>query len=256
MTTPIYSVIIPAYNEETLLPRTLAMLKRAMSRLEPAGEVIVVDNNSSDRTAEIAREYGARVVTEPVNQISRARNAGARAARGAHFIFLDGDTLPSSALIAAALSRLLSGRFAGGGAMITFSADSGQRKRAARFGPRKTSLALAVAPYLSRLLARLGICGGSFIFCPRDAFEAVGGFSESVYVAEDVLLSRALKKWGQAHRRRFEIIKEISIRSSDRKFRWHSPLTLTLQLVLFALFPFAVRYKALCRFWYSRPDAP
>src|SRR5262245_38553359 len=99
------------------------MLKRSMERLMPSGEVIVVDNNSNDRTAQIAAEAGARVVREPFNQISRARNAGARAATGDHFLFLDADTLPTHVLLGSALTRLLSGLYVGGGAIISFRED-------------------------------------------------------------------------------------------------------------------------------------
>ncbi len=223
------------------------MLKRAMERISFPGEVIVVDNNSTDRTGEIAREYGARVVNEPENQISRARNTGARAAQGDHFIFLDADTLPSHVLIGSALSRLLSGNWAGGGAIISFRQDAKPGE-----APRN-SLAHVLAPFLARFLADHGICGGSFIYCTRAAFEGVGGFSEKVYAAEDVVLSRALRGWGRRHDKMFEVLTDISIRSSDRKLRWHSPLRLTLILSLFAVFPWAIRSRVLCRFWYERP---
>ena len=89
-----YSVIIPAYNEEVLLPATLASVRESMLAIpELVGETIVTDNNSSDRTADIATAAGARVVYEEHQQIARARNAGAQIARGRYFIFLDADTL-------------------------------------------------------------------------------------------------------------------------------------------------------------------
>jgi glycosyltransferase involved in cell wall biosynthesis len=50
----IYSVIIPAYNEEVLLPATLASLNLAMGSMTHKGEIIVVDNNSTDKTKQIA----------------------------------------------------------------------------------------------------------------------------------------------------------------------------------------------------------
>ena len=74
--TVIYSVIIPAYNEAVWLAKSLPALSAAMAKSDAIGEVIVVDNNSSDRTAEVAREHGARVVFEPHNQISRAATRG------------------------------------------------------------------------------------------------------------------------------------------------------------------------------------
>ncbi len=74
-----YSVIIPAFNEQKWLPETLDALQNAMRGIVMPGEIIVADNNSGDKTPEIAIQYGANVVFEPVNQISRARNTGARA---------------------------------------------------------------------------------------------------------------------------------------------------------------------------------
>ena len=60
-----YSVIIPAYNEESLLPATLANLRLAMETLPYQGEIIVVDNNSTDNTRNIARNNGTLIVFEP-----------------------------------------------------------------------------------------------------------------------------------------------------------------------------------------------
>ncbi|MGC9035233.1 MAG: glycosyltransferase family 2 protein, partial [Verrucomicrobiia bacterium] len=71
------SIVIPAYNEEKLLPQTLLHVKKAAEAFLNKNweyEIIVCDNNSSDNTAEIARLYGAMVVFEPINQIARARN--------------------------------------------------------------------------------------------------------------------------------------------------------------------------------------
>ena len=98
-----YSVIVPAYNEERWLPETLTVLKRAMAAVDRPAEIVVVDNNSTDETARVAMAHGARVVFEAHNQISRARNTGARAATGAYLIFLDADTLVEAALIGKAL---------------------------------------------------------------------------------------------------------------------------------------------------------
>ena len=79
------SIIIPAYNEEKLIGGTLAKIATACRTFDEQGcgyEVIVCDNNSTDRTAQLARDAGASVVFEPVNQIGRARNCGAAAATG------------------------------------------------------------------------------------------------------------------------------------------------------------------------------
>jgi glycosyltransferase involved in cell wall biosynthesis len=82
------------------LPVTLEHLSRASDRLgvcrDEEVEVIVVDNASTDRTAEIALASGARVVPVPEHNIGRVRNAGASAAAGDLLVFLDADTVVPS----------------------------------------------------------------------------------------------------------------------------------------------------------------
>src|SRR6266404_2621669 len=103
------SVVVPAYNEEKLITDCLRSIRAAGAAFnEPAAEsrgtchasleLIVCDNNSTDRTAELARAEGAMVVFEPVNQIGRARNTGAAAATGDWLIFIDADSQPSREL--------------------------------------------------------------------------------------------------------------------------------------------------------------
>ena len=106
MTTPVdYSIVVPAYNEAELLPRTLTALRRVLDAIPHLrGEIVVANNNSTDRTAAVAAAHGARVVFEPINQISRARNCGAAAALGRYLIFVDADTIASPELVAAALA--------------------------------------------------------------------------------------------------------------------------------------------------------
>src|SRR5437773_6706124 len=74
------SIVIPAFNEERLIADTLQHIKAAAEVFRDRGwdtEIIVCDNNSKDKTAELARAAGAKVVFEPINQIARARNRGA-----------------------------------------------------------------------------------------------------------------------------------------------------------------------------------
>ena len=81
-------VIIPALNEEETIADVVGKVQR-----EIAGEIIVVDNGSDDRTAERARDVGARVVTEPRRGYGRACAAGVRALDPdcEIVVFLDGD---------------------------------------------------------------------------------------------------------------------------------------------------------------------
>src|SRR5712691_9363869 len=97
------SIIIPAFNEEKLIGETLRRITSAgkvFSELGWESELIVCNNNSTDRTGELAQAAGARVVFEPVNQIARARNKGAEVAGGDWLLFIDADSHPQPELLA------------------------------------------------------------------------------------------------------------------------------------------------------------
>ncbi len=87
---PRFSVVIPAFNEESYLAATLVSL----ANQDFAGdyEVIVVDNNSTDNTARIAKAHGARVVSEPRPGICQARQTGTENSRGEILVSTDADT--------------------------------------------------------------------------------------------------------------------------------------------------------------------
>lgn len=240
--TPVYAIIIPAYNEAEELPVTLAAVRRAMAAQDLPGECIVVDNHSSDDTAAVAKANGAdRVVFEPVNQIARARNAGAAATVAEYLVFVDADTRIEAALLTRALHLLRDGRCVGGGAVVLFEGETTVVGR----------LALGLWKQIS-LVTRTA--AGSFLFCRRDAFQAVGGFDLRLYAAEEVLLSRQLRKWGRAHGQRFTIITELPVFTSARKLRWYSDLQIIGWILFMGLMPFAIRSPRLCGFWYKRPD--
>ena len=119
------SIVVPAFNEERLLGQSLTQIKASARAFEPLGwetELIVCDNNSTDQTAQIAREAGATVVFEPVNQIARARNCGAAAATGNWLIFVDADSHPSAELFADVAAQITSGKCLAGGATVKLDA--------------------------------------------------------------------------------------------------------------------------------------
>ena len=241
--TPDYSIVVPAYNEEALLPATLAALAEAMSKVTLAGEIVVCDNNSTDGTASVARAAGATVVSEPVNHISRARNTGASAARGRYLVFVDAETLVPPALLGGALDALHSGKFCGGGATVSMQ---GAPSAAGAF-------LLALWTAFSR---RARLAAGSFLFVRRDAFDAVGGFSLKVYASEELWLSRSVKRWGAKRGLAFVILDAPPVITSARKMEWYSQSTLLATALLMFVCPFAVRSRALCWLWYRRPGNP
>src|SRR5215813_2934425 len=205
------SVVIPAFNEERLLPATLASVRAAAAAFEARGwatERIVCDNNSSDRTAEIARSAGATVVFEPVNQIARARNAGAARADGDWLVFVDADSRPSPELFAEAAAAIAKGRCIAGGCTVRLAT----RRLAVRFF-------VSVWNALSRTL---GWAAGSFMFCEAAAFRQVGGFSQEIYAAEEIDLSRRLKRLARDQGRTVVILHRHALETSDRKARLYS----------------------------------
>ncbi len=235
-----YSIIIPAYNEEDYLPATLTALHEAMQQLDLSGEIIVVDNNSRDRTPEIASAHGAKVTFEEINQISRARNTGARAAKGRYLIFVDADTLVPDALLQQALANLESGQIIGGGASLVGDI------------PLHFSMQWLLNLW-NFISVHSRIAAGSFIYCHRDDFEIIGRFSEAVYASEEIWLSGKLKRLGHKKGQSFCIIKQPPVLTSMRKMQWYSPLRIYLFMMLLAVFPFLVRIKSLCSLWYRRP---
>ena len=239
---PDYSIIVPAYNEEAFLPSALAALGNAMAGVpEYCGEVIVVDNNSTDRTAEVAREWGASVVFEPVNQISRARNAGAMVALGRNLVFVDADTEITAPLLAASLKALeRRGVYAGGAEM--------------QFDQELPLVAQFFTRAWNRWCETFRIAAGAYLFCRADIFWLAGGFPESVYASEELHLCRRLVKPGLARGLHFVTIRGFPVISSARKFQWYSLSHLLLTVLPILLCPFLLRSKRFCRFWYDRPQ--
>lgn len=237
---PFYSIVVPAYNEAGELPATLASIRKAMAQQPVAGECIVVDNNSNDATAATARDHGAdRVVFEPVNQIARARNTGATASKSPLLVFIDADTRISAPLLTATLERFESGACVGGGALVRFE------------GP-VTPVGQAGIRLWEFISKTTRTAAGSYFFCRRDAFFAVGGFDEKLYASEEVRLSSKLKKQGAACGQTFDIITDHPVTTSARKLRWHSGPRI-LAYACLCLVPMAVRSRYLCGFWYKRP---
>jgi len=236
-----YTIIVPAYNEAKYLPETLDALKQAMQAQRLRGELIVVDNNSSDETATIAEQAGARVVFELVNQISRARNSGAQQAGGRYLLFVDADTFVSPELLGQALANMESGGCCGGGARVGFDHLPSRASRA------------GLAAW-NALAERLHLAAGCFVYASSEGFRAIGGFSEAVYASEEIWLSRRLHRWGRERDEKFCIIRDYSAVSSGRKLEWFGPWQQAGLLLLVLLFPFFVRFKRLCGFWYKRPE--
>lgn len=206
------SVVLPAFNEEKLLPAALASVKEAASAFTARGwewECVVCDNNSTDATSAVARAAGATVVFEPVNQIGRARDAGARVATGAWLVFIDADSTPSAELFASIATRIAEGRAVGGGSTVELEPGT----------PRYARFVCGLWNLWSRLA---GWAAGSCVWVEAAAFRAVGGFGTEYYAGEEVFLSRRLKTLARRSGRRFVILSDHPLRTSSRKLKLYT----------------------------------
>ncbi len=203
MSQPTFSIVIPAYDEEQYLPHCLDAIDRAAAQLGEAVEVIVVDNESRDRTAEIARERGARVVRVGEKCLSVIRNRGAAEATGKYLAFIDADSIMSSNMLAAIKRVLDSGRYVGGG-VANVSTD--------RYSLGMFVSALALIP----LVLWYRVSAVMFYTTP-EAFHAIGGYNEQLLAVEDLDFGRRLKRYGKTRGQRYKNLFRGRVVSSARK---------------------------------------
>ena len=226
------SFIVPAYNEERLLGATLDALDAAGRAVGERFELVVVDDGSTDRTRLIAESHDALLVSVAHRQIAATRNSGARCANGDLFIFVDADTIVNEAVVRSAVRALRNGAV-GGGAAVEFDGAV----------PLYARLLL---PVLVRLFRAAGLAAGCFLFCTRSAFVAAGGFDEAFYGAEELVMSRALKRYGK-----FVVLRQ-AVTTSGRKLRTHSIREMLMVVGRLALRgPKAVKQRQGMELWYA-----
>jgi glycosyltransferase involved in cell wall biosynthesis len=236
---PIVSVVIPAFNEEERLPDSLSRIRQAFEAFpDLASELIVCDNNSTDSTAAVAERAGCKVVFEPINQISRARNRGASAASGQWLLFMDADSWPSAELIGDMIPILKGSGHIGCGSTVRV-VD----------GPRWFKVVLESKNWSMRTFKW---CLGAFILCRRDAFAEIGGFSGEHYLFEELDFVKRLRALGARRGQKFVILHKHPFSTSGRKgtaYGIGSWLKFAIRLTLFHRT--AVRDKAFAEKWYQ-----
>lgn len=208
------SFVVPAHNEQAWVGRCVSAIRLALESVGELHEIFVVDDASTDATASVTQQYGARVIPVKHQQISAARNAGARQVRGDIIFFVDADTLVDAPVIQSALRSIRDGAV-GGGCVPRFEG----------WLPLWWRLAYPLTVVVMRLLRQPG---GACLFCTRFAYEATGGFSEAHYAAEEALFVTALKRQG-----RFVVLTERVV-TSGRSLRGRSFWSITRLLTRLA----------------------
>lgn len=237
------SFLIPAYNEEKLIGRAVKSVHHAAaSRKVEDYEVIVCDNASTDATADLAREAGARVVYEPHRQIARSRNAAAAASGGRWLIWLDGDALLTGEVLGATLEALATGRVCGGGAQVELE------------GKKLSWSARRAVRSWNWIAKNFRFAAGSYFFALRQGWAETGGFNEKVYAAEEIGFARSLKRWGRQRGLVFEVLLH-PVPSSARKVGQFTAWQMARQLAV-CIWPGNLGRRDRCAFWYERSAEP
>ena len=200
-----FSVIIPAYNEQKYLPGTIGAIRRAEAALGHPVEIVVGDNMSTDGTAAVARDLGAKVVPVTQRNISAVRNTAAAAASGKYLVFCDADDHLSEGMLVEIQRAMETGRFVGGGAADT------------RYDRKSLGLFLTHNIMISLPLRMQGLSMFLFFTAKEDYF-AMGGFNEAYLAAEDLEFAKRLKRHGRQSGRKYCNIKSACLVKSSRKF--------------------------------------
>lgn len=196
------SVVVPAYNEAARIGRAL----KALSAQEP-DEIIVVDNNSTDRTAQIARKYADKVLRQKKQGIGHSRNLGAASANNSTVAFLDADCIPGPRWVESIEQGLHGNTIGLVGPVL----------------PQEQTLKHILASYLcwsvvSKTFLHLGypsFHGGNCAY-DQQIFLDLGGFRTDILPGEDVDMSLRFRKRG-----RLRFSQGMIVRASTRRFEKH-----------------------------------
>lgn len=207
------SFIIPAYNEEKYIVNCVRSL--LAQKNVPSFEVIVVDNNSKDATAEIVQAFPVRLVHEVEQGLTKARNRGAKEAKGDLFVFVDADTmLPED------WSEKMLSYFSKDPQLVGVSGPSRfydlpvRYKIVGEFMNFQIVFPLIGEFLLKTVLRRGALWNGAVMAVKKESFERVGGFDRGIiFYGEDADLARKLLKVGH-----IKFVQDLWVLTSARRF--------------------------------------
>jgi glycosyltransferase involved in cell wall biosynthesis len=211
MSTTTFSLIIPARNEERELPRCLAaihsswnfFLQKADLLPNASLEIIVVLNRCTDRTEEIAREAGCIIIRNDEKNLASIRNSGVRASTATFVITVDADSRMSRNTFVKVYTLLKTSRYVGGGVLIL---------------PERWSLGIFCTGLMLVPIALWYRISAGLFFFTRAAFDAIGGFNETLPSVEDIAFAKSLKAYGKASQLKYANLLSTHIITSTRKF--------------------------------------
>ena len=231
------SVIIPSYNEERYLPATLTRVTKALAVAGCSSEILVVDNDSHDKTRAISESFGARVISESEHNISRVRNTGAKHANGNVLVFIDADTLVPESLFQRVGRAMEDERCFGGAVAVEW----------AEFQRTWMKFYLLGGKFWTKVF---NMKQGAAQFCRKSAFEKLNGYDETIFMGEDVEFYWRLSKFAKQNGGRVYFIEDLHVVTSSRRFDKMN-LWKTFLLTNPMFIPFAWRKKKWWKDWYE-----
>ncbi len=209
------SIIIPTFEEEDHIGRLIHYLKTKAAHPHPGiSEILVVDGNSHDRTADEADKAGALVIMASKKGRAYQMNEGARRAKGRVLYFLHADTFPPITF-AEDILRAISRNEQAGGFRLSFD---------------DPHFMLRLYGWFTRFDINAFRYGDQSLFITKELFEQVGGFDETLIVMEDNELIGRIKRLAN-----YSIIPKNVI-TSARKYRNNGIIRLQFAFILIYLF--------------------
>ena len=212
----ILSIIIPTKNEEKYLPKLLKSIKKQTFK---DYEIIVSDNRSKDKTKEIAKKYGCKVVSGGLP--GRARNQGAKIAQGDILLFLDSDTeLKTRDFLRKAIKEFKN-RKLDIAAPLMYLKGKKLDKLYFDFWNRLTEFfQYSLIPF----------AGGWCIFIKKDLHDKIKGFDEKITLGEDSDYAQRAVKY-KLFKVKFKVLKSVKIQVSPRRFEKEGHLKVATQSI-------------------------
>ncbi len=203
------SIVIITKNEEKNLPKLLTSIKAQDFK---DYEVIVSDADSTDKTRDIAKKFGCKIVKGGLP--ARGRNNGARASKGDLLLFLDADVVLPEKFLSKNIDEFNRRRLSGATPLYI----SEENTFLFRLNYNIWNLIDIVTSYFYPHAS--GFC----IFVKKKVFDEIGGFDETVNVGEDHDLAWRISKKGK-----FRVLKSVPVIASVRRFKKEGILKLSLK---------------------------
>lgn len=200
---PDISIVIPVHNEEHHLPLCLQAISHARAHFPGSLEVIVVLNRCTDQSEAVAKSWSCNIVREESKNLSAIRNRGILAAQSEIVVTIDADSRMHPRTLQRVSALLAHPRIVGGGVLIL---------------PERWSLGIIVTMLALLPIALYYRIGAGLFFFKRSAFNAIGGFDETRFSAEDIDFMVRLDRHARAQGCRTRVLLNSPITTSCRKF--------------------------------------